>query len=299
MIQNRSIQDYIFVIVVALMAIGALFVFSAAADINQQIQLDNFYRFTALRQLMFFPLAVMVMVCFSFFNYRKLAIPNNFLKSPAVWLMILSIIFSAAVLFPKFGTEINYARRWLRIPLGSISLSFQPSELAKWSTIFFVSAYCDRFHDSLGLYRKRFIPICTIVAFVVGLILIEDFGTAAFIAILSFIILIAAGVKFTHILTLAPPALVAFLVALFSSKARIARITAFLNPSDFADSANYQANQSLIALGSGEVWGKGLGRGICKYGHLPEDTTDFIFAIIGEEMGLIGTAAVIILFMFF
>jgi cell division protein FtsW len=74
------------------------------------------------------------------------------------------------------------------------------------------------------------------------------------------------------------------------------RIIAFLNPDQWTDSAAYQANQSLVALGSGGLWGKGLGRGICKYGHLPEDTTDFIFAIIGEELGFVGNAAVILLF---
>jgi len=84
-----------------------------------------------------------------------------------------------------------------------------------------------------------------------------------------------------------------------SSESRRERIAAFLQPEKWADSANYQANQSLIALGSGGLWGKGLGMGICKYGHLPEDTTDFIFAIIGEEMGFIGTAAVILLFIAF
>ncbi len=77
------------------------------------------------------------------------------------------------------------------------------------------------------------------------------------------------------------------------------RITAFLKPDKFVDGINYQPNQSLIALGSGGLWGKGLGKGICKYGHLPEDTTDFIFAIIGEELGFMGNAAVIGLFIVF
>ena len=77
------------------------------------------------------------------------------------------------------------------------------------------------------------------------------------------------------------------------------RIIAFLNPDKWTDSINYQPSQSLIALGSGGLWGKGLGRGISKYGHLPEDTTDFIFAIIGEELGFVGNAAVILLFILF
>jgi cell division protein FtsW len=89
---------------------------------------------------------------------------------------------------------------------------------------------------------------------------------------------------------------VAFFFMLIRSPSRMRRIAAFLSPDKWTDSAAYQANQSLIALGSGGVWGKGLGRGICKYGHLPEDTTDFIFAIIGEELGFIGNAAVILLF---
>jgi cell division protein FtsW len=90
-----------------------------------------------------------------------------------------------------------------------------------------------------------------------------------------------------------------FAAALISSPARIQRIVAFFNSEKLAGSAAYQANQSLIALGSGGLFGKGLGEGICKYGHLPEDTTDFIFAIIGEELGFAGTAAVIGLFIVF
>jgi cell division protein FtsW len=131
------------------------------------------------------------------------------------------------------------------------------------------------------------------------LIIIEDFGTAAFISLLGFLMLIIAGVRWWHILTPLPFGLIAFCIALFHSPGRLQRITAFLYPQEWADSANYQPNQSLIALGSGGLWGKGLGMGICKYGHLPEDTTDFIFAIIGEELGFIGAVAVIGLFIIF
>ena len=149
------------------------------------------------------------------------------------------------------------------------------------------------------MYWKRFVPVCMIIAIVVGPVLIEDFGTAGLIALLSFIILFIAGVKITHMLTLAPFGIIAFCAALLSSRSRMNRIIAYFNPDGFADTANYQANQSLIAIGSGNVWGKGLGRGICKYGHLPEDTTDFVFSIVAEEMGLVGTLAVILLFMMF
>jgi cell division protein FtsW len=138
-----------------------------------------------------------------------------------------------------------------------------------------------------------------VVGVVVALVIVEDFGTAAFIALLSFLMLIIGGVKWWHILTPLPFGAAAFFLMLISSPGRMKRIAAFVNPEKWMDSAGYQASQSLIALGSGGLWGKGLGKGICKYGHLPEDTTDFIFAIIGEELGFVGNAAVILLFMMF
>jgi cell division protein FtsW len=210
----------------------------------------------------------------------------------------LGFIGTAAVIL-LFGTEINYARRWFRIPLGPITISFQPSELAKWMIVFFLAAVCDKIGAEIKLYRKRFVPICSVIAVVVALVIIEDFGTAALISLLGLLMLIIAGVKWWHVLTPLPFAAIVFCLALLSSDSRMRRIAAFLNPEKWTGSAAYQANQSLIALGSGGLWGKGLGRGICKYGHLPEDTTDFIFAIIGEELGFIGTAAVILLFIVF
>jgi len=286
-------------VVIFLMAIGTVFVFSASANISQKLDLQRFYDFPALRQILFFPLAVLLMYIVSSFNYRSFSLANGWLKSPTGYLFLLSIALLILVLFPHFGTEINRARRWLRIPAGAISISFQPSELAKWAIVFFLAAFCDNFSDSLKLYWKRFVPICLVIGLVAGLIIIEDFGTAALISLLGFLILIIAGAKWWHVLTPLPFVSIAFFMAIIHSPERIERIKAFLSPEKWADSAAYQANQSLIALGSGGLWGKGLGRGICKYGHLPADTTDFIFAIIGEELGFVGTAVMIGLFIVF
>ncbi|MBA7671923.1 putative peptidoglycan glycosyltransferase FtsW [subsurface metagenome] len=297
--KNNSPADYIAMVVILLMAIGTVFVFSAGSNISQKLDLQRFYDFPVLRQILFFPLACVVLYIVSFFNYRRFALTAGWLKSPATYLLVFSLTLLTIVLFPQFGTEINRARRWFRIPAGQIFISFQPSELAKWALIFFLSAFCDNYRNSIKLYWKRFVPICLLTAVVVGLVIVEDFGTAAFIALLSFLMLIIAGVKWWHILTPLPFGIIAFCAALFRSPTRLQRIAAFLNPQKWADSTAYQANQSLIALGSGGLWGKGLGRGICKYGHLPEDTTDFIFAIIGEELGFIGNAAVIGLFIVF
>jgi len=298
-VRENSLANDIAVVVIFLMAIGTVFVFSASANIDQELNLRRFYDYQPLRQILFFPIAVAVMYAASSFNYRRFRVNSSWLQSPSTYLLVLSVALLVLVLLPQFGAEVNRARRWLRIPAGPISISFQPSELAKWSLVFFLAAFCDKFCYSLKLYWKRFVPACLIIAVVAGLVIIEDFGTAVFITLLGFLMLIIAGAKWWHVLTPLPFALAGFCVALVRFPNRLQRIAAFLNPEKWADSAAYQANQSLIALGSGGLWGKGLGRGICKYGHLPEDTTDFIFAIVGEELGFVGTAAVIILFVAF
>lgn len=303
---DNPVADCIAMVVVVLMAIGTVFVFSASASIGQEFDLQRFYDYPGLRQLLFFPLACLIMFTVSSINYRRFSLANGWFKSPTCYLLVLSIVLLIVVLsqkffplFPRFVPEINRHYRWLKIPLGSISMSFQPSELAKWAVVFFLAGVCDKFGDKIRLFWKRFVPICAVVGLVVFLIIVEDFGTAALISLLAFLMLIIAGVKLRHILSPLPLGAVACYIAIKYSPGRMQRIIAFLNPDKWIDSINYQPRQSLIALGSGGLWGKGLGKGICKYGHLPEDTTDFIFAIIGEELGFVGNAAVIGLFIVF
>jgi len=301
--RNNPVYDSIAMVVVLLMAVGTVFVFSASANIGQEIDLQKFYEYASVRQILFFPLACIVMYLFSRLNYRKLSLDNGWLRNPTSYLLIISIVLLAIVLsqrfypvLPRLIPPINRHYRWFRIPLGPMAISFQPSELAKWAIIFFIAAACDKFGDEIKLFWKRFVPVCLVVGLVAGLIIIEDFGTAAFITLLAFLMLIIAGVKLWHILLPLPFAGLAFYAAIASSATRKQRLLAFLHPDQWTDTINYQPHQSLIALGSGGLWGKGLGRGICKYDHLPEDTTDFIFAIIGEELGFVGNAAVILLF---
>jgi len=303
---DNPVADCIAMVVVVLMAIGTVFVFSASANIGQEFDLQRFYDYPGLRQLLFFPLACLIMYAVSSCNYRRLSLAKGWLKSPTSYLLVLSIVLLAVVLsqryypfLPQFIPKKNLHYRWLNIPIGSIAISFQPSELAKWVIVLFLAAVCDKYGAEIKVYWKRFIPICSVVGVVVILIIVEDFGTAALISLLAFLMLIIAGVRLRHILPPLPFAAIAFYIAIKQSPGRMERITGFLKPDKWVDSINYQPSQSLIALGSGGLWGKGLGKGICKYGHLPEDTTDFIFAIIGEELGFIGNAAVIGLFIVF
>ena len=286
-------------VVVLLMAIGTVFVFSASTNVAAEFKLHKFYDYPGLRQILFFPLACIVLFAVAGLDYNNLRPSKGWLRCLTLYLLLVSIALLILVLIPRFGTQINYARRWLRIPVGPFKVSFQPSELAKWATIFFLAGFCTRYGAGIRSFWSRFVPACCVVGVVVGLIVIEDLGTAALISLLAFLMLIIAGARWWHVLAPLPFGVLAFAAVLVRSPARMQRIAAFINPDKWHDSAAYQANQSLTALGSGGLLGKGLGGGICKYGHLPEDTTDFIFAIIGEELGFIGNAIVILLFILF
>jgi cell division protein FtsW len=300
MTETRSrLSDTIAMVVLFLMATGAVMVFSAGATLGHDFDLRHFYDFPGLRQIMFFPVAVVVLFLASVPDYRIWRIRSRWYTCPTVWLLVVAFALVVAVLIPSVGTSVNQARRWLRIPLGPASISFQPSELAKWTMVFFLAGVCSKIGPDIRLYWKRFLPLCLLIGFVCGPIVIEDFGTAAFIGLISFIMLMVAGVKWWHVLTLVPLGFVGLIGALIQAQHRLQRLAAFLHPDSFGSSVAYQANQSLIAIGSGGLWGKGLGQGISKYGHLPEDTTDFIFAIVGEELGVVGTLGIIALFIFF
>ena len=300
MTEPRSrLADLITIVILFLMATGAVMVFSAGANLSHEFDLRRVYEFPGLRQILFFPVAVIVLFAASVPDYRRWAFRSRWYKWPVLWVLVLAVVLLIVVLVPQLGTEINRARRWLRIPLGPVSVSFQPSELAKWTTVFFLAGACARLGSGIRRYWRRFLPLCGVIGLVCGLVVIEDFGTAAFIALISFLMLIAAGVKWWHLLTLLPVGVAGFVAALFHSPHRLVRLAAFLSPERWSDSVAYQANQSLIAIGSGGLWGKGIGQGTSKYGHLPEDTTDFIFAIVGEELGFVGTVGVLVLFILF
>ena len=297
--ENRGLGTKIAIVVVALMAIGTVFVFSAGVDVAKDINLLRFYESANLRKVMFLPLAILVMLLASRINYRWFSLEKGTWRSPIVYLLIISAVLLVLVLVPHVGRQINQARRWLWIPLGPATISFQPSEFAKWVMVFWLSAFCVKYGDRLKSFKHGLMPVCALIVLVVGLIIIEDFGSAALIALLCFFILLVGGANWKHLVAPLPVAAIGFLAAILASPTRRMRILAFMNPDQWTGSANYQASQSLIALGSGGIFGKGLGMGVCKYGHLPEDTTDFIFAIIGEEMGFVGAAIVIALFVAF
>lgn len=282
--------------ILILMGLGTVFVFSAGANVSGSFDFQEFYKFTTLKQLMFFPLAILIMYGVACIDSSRFSFTRaGALRSFTPYLLAISIALLIIVLIPGVGVVKNQARRWLSISIGPAAISFQPSELAKWSLVIFMAAAIDHCASGIKKYWKRFLPICLVPAALTALIITQDFGTAAFISLLAFLMLVVGGATWWHFLTPLPIIAPAFYFAIATSPYRIERLKAFFVP-EVESSATYHAVQSLIAISTGGIWGKGLGRGVSKYDHLPEDTTDFIFAIIGEELGFVGAGFVVVLF---
>lgn len=294
---NIDIPRLIIVDVLVLMALGTVFVFSASANLTANYELSNFIKSVQFRNIMYLPIAVGVVYGFSFFNYKWLSLSGErFYKNVTFWLLVAVFVLLVLVLIPGVGTEVNFARRWLRINIGPMPITFQPSELAKWVSLIFLAGYLDKYRSSMNQFVKRFLPVCAVIGAICSLIVIHDFGTAAFIGLLTFLMLMIGGATWWHFLAPIPLAGLGAYFAISSSQTRINRIKAFLDPESFSGTTGYQAKQSLIALATGGAFGKGLGRGISNYGHLPEDTTDFVFSIIGHELGFAGSFMMILLY---
>jgi cell division protein FtsW len=210
---------------------------------------------------------------------------------------VIATLLMLLVLVPHLGVTVNGARRWFDAgPLGT----FQPSELGKLAFVFFVAHWVDRNAAHLGDLRRGLAPFAAMLAGVLVLLMLErDLGTSIVIVGIFLSAYWAGGGRFRHMVLLVAALGLAFLAITLLEPYRFARLTNFRNP--FADplGAGFQSTQALYSLGSGGLFGVGIGHSVEKYGWLPEAHTDFIFAILGEETGLVGTTLVMVGFMFF
>ena len=196
------------------------------------------------------------------------------------------------------GTEsiaprINGARRWL-----DLGITVQPSELAKISVVLWTAAIAVKKQDRLHSFRYGLLPFLLVLGSICLLVLLEPhFSAALMIAAVGAAILFAAGARFGHFALLGAAALPVLWMQVMGSGYRMARVTAFMNPDSTAAAGGYQLKQSLMAVGSGGMFGVGFGRSSLKMSYLPEPQNDFIYSIIAEEWGFIGAAAVILLFL--
>jgi cell division protein FtsW len=200
------------------------------------------------------------------------------------------------VLIPGVGREVSGARRWFRFKF----ISFQPSELMNLAMIIYVADFIARKGSLIKSFIRGFLPpVCALGCCALLVLVQPDLGTTIAISLVVFIMLFIAGTRIEYLLSLFLMALPALYFLIFSVPYRRARILAFLNPWLDPRGSGFQIIQSQVALGSGGIFGVGLGHSRQKLFFLPAAHTDFIFSIIGEELGLLGTLAVIMLFMIF
>jgi cell division protein FtsW len=219
--------------------------------------------------------------------------PLSFIQRNVRPLFIGTIAALVMVLF--VGKQIYGAQRWLNFG----PISFQPSELAKVVMVFLVADYLDRRQSRMRDFKKGMVPLLAMTGLMTGLILIEpDLGTPVLMAMVFVSLLVLGGARWLHLILLGASLLPVIALAVFKVRYRMDRILAYLNPWSDPMGTGYQLVQSLLALGSGGFFGRGLGESRIKISNLPEAHTDFVFSVLGEELGLLGTLLCAGLFLF-
>lgn len=285
MVNRNKLPDILLLSsVVALLSLGILMVYSASA-VSAQVNFGDSFYFLK-RQFIWASLGLLTM-----YFFMKLPYSTWPLWSKQV--LFITIVLLVLVLIPGFGKVVNGARRWLGI--GSFYL--QPSEIAKLSMVLIMSANLIQYQGKITKFWQGLMPHLLLLGLIFALILKEpDLGTALSIGGTVFLMLFAAGAKMTHLGSLGLVGVIGVVVAILIEPYRMRRILAFNDPWSDPLNAGYHIIQSLYALGSGGLFGVGLGQSREKFLYLPEPHTDFIFAILGEELGLIGTVSVVLLF---
>ncbi|MDR0564995.1 MAG: putative lipid II flippase FtsW [Azoarcus sp.] len=270
-----------------LLALGLVMVYSASiATAEGSAFTGHQADYFLIRHIMFLAVGVVSgLVAFR--------VPMVIWQRMALGLFLLGIVLLAITLVPGIGHKVGGARRWL--PLGSVNL--QPSELMKFFVALYAADYTVRKLDVMGSFKKGFLPMMVGILIVGCLLLFEpDFGAFVVVATIAFGVLFLGGVNIRVFLLLGVVALVCFVLLIWAHPYMYARITGFMNPwaDPFGD--GYQLTHALIAFGRGEWFGVGLGGSIEKLFYLPESHTDFLLAVIAEELGFIGVLFVIGLF---
>lgn len=280
--------DYwLFFTTIALIAFGLMMVSSASIDLSDHIYGNGFH--FLLRQTVFLLLGIIA-------AYAIVQIDTRHWQRLSPYFLLIGFAMLVLVLIPGIGHEVNGSRRWL----GMAGVGLQISEVIKLIVILYIAGYLVRHAEQVQYDVGGFVKPIIILGLISALLLKEpDFGASVVIVLTCFGMMFLAGVRLWQFIVLF--CLVALLLAIIAiaSPYRLARITSFLNPWQHAFSGGYQLTQSLIGFGRGGWLGLGLGRGIQKLFYLPEAHTDFIFSVIGEELGLIGMLSLLLLFAIF
>ncbi|MHB1550795.1 MAG: putative lipid II flippase FtsW [Vulcanimicrobiaceae bacterium] len=277
----------LFATIAILISIGLVMVFSASSAQAYADHHDTAYYLK--RQALWLLVGSICSLVAYRIDYHKL-------RALAPYVFVLAIASLAAVLVPHVGISVNGARRWLGIG----GFTVQPSEFAKLALVVYLAAALSAQGERITSLVKGLIPMCFAAAIVALLVLKEpDMGTASIIMMTAFAMFFTAGARIEHLLLVLLATLPAAAAAILASPYKRARIFAFVNPWKDPENTGFHIVQSLFALGSGGIFGVGLGESRAKFFYLPEQYTDFIFSILGEELGLIGAVSVVALFVVF
>ena len=281
---ERWIIEVFIAVLLVLVAFGVLMTYSSSVFYAKDVFGNWSYFF--YRELVWVGMGVgagMVTAVVHYTVVQRLAVP----------LLLCVTVLLGLVLVPGIGHQANHASRWLRVA----GFTVQPSEMAKFAVIVFVAAYLAKYRR----YAPRFVrgvlvPLC-VVMMPTGLVLIEpDLGTPVVIVATVLVMLFVAGARTLHVAAIIASAIPAIALLIVKYPYRCQRLLVFLNPDNDPLGAAFQLWQSLIAVASGRMYGVGLGMSVQKLHYLPEAHTDFVFAIVGEELGFAGCSALIALF---
>jgi cell division protein FtsW len=281
--KGRATADRsVLAVAVVLALVGLVMVFSASAVVAGNRYHDSIYFLK--RHLVWLTFGFLLLQVSSRLDYtvwRRLALP----------ILAVTCLLLVLVLIPSLGVVAKGARRWLR--LGPISV--QPAEMVKLVVVLYLAGYLAKKEGYITEFARGFLPPLLVVGLLAGLVLLQpDLGTVVVIGFVTLGLLFLAGARLVHLFGLVPFVLPAVAVLIWKSPYRLQRLMTFLDPMKDPTGAGFQVNQSFLAFGSGGLFGVGLGEGEQKLFFLPEAHTDFVLALAGEELGLVGTGAIML-----
>ena len=275
------------VLTIALLSAGIIMVYSASAMMAQAHGLPDYYfvvRQTIAGAIRMVALAIMARIDYR--RFRLLAWPLLLL---VVALLVITIMPGTHAIAPR----INGGRRWI----GYGAANIQPAELAKLAVIVWTAMLAVKKQEKLPSLSRGLVPFLLVWALLAGLILLQpNLSSAMLVMLMGALVVFAAGARIGHFILLAVVGLPILWNRVEAAAYRMKRIAAFLDPSQDPVGISYQINQSLIAVGSGGFMGRGFGRGLQKFGYLPEPHNDFLFAMVGEELGFLGVLALVVVY---
>ena len=270
-----------------LLSIGIVMIYSASAIYALDRMGDSSYFIK--RHLAYLAVGTVLAFWIASVNYQDL-------RKHTLPILGTALVLLVVVLIPHVGHSTGGARRWFKV----LGFSFQPSEFLKIALIFYMADYLERKKGTLSDIKHTVLPALFVLGASAGLILKQpDLGTAVTIALVMLILFFAAGFHIKYLLVIVVAAIPSLAYLMLAKPYRRKRILAFFHPWDDPRGVGFQIIQSFLALGSGGIFGVGLGKSQQKLFYLPESHTDFIFSIIGEELGFMGASAVILLFIIF